>query len=123
MSKFFWFKMFLFSSCAVAASASAGEVLTTDSYTLTVNAHCQEGEVGCAELTATLIENSTGTKTEVVGFTYMVKCADRATPCHVGFYDLSSPSVSVRAYPDGKLEVESPGSKNVHVNERGVWSY
>ncbi len=123
MSKIFWLRMFFLGSFAAAASASAGEVLTSDTYTLTVNAHCEEGEVGCADLTATLLDNSAGTKTELVGFTYMVKCGDRVTPCHVGFYDLRSPSVSVRAYPDGKLEVESRGSKSAHVNERGVWSY
>lgn len=48
-----------------------------------------------------------GDRDELTGSTYMVKCADGVTPCHLGYYDLKSETVSVRAYPDGSLAIES----------------
>lgn len=107
--------------CAGVSHAAGPEVLMTDRHTLTVWAHCSEGEVGCAQLTAELVNTQSGQKFELNGSTYMVKCADRVTPCHVGFYDFDSPGIVARAYPDGTLELELPGSKVI--NEHGTWSY
>lgn len=121
MKKLLWLSIFALSGCATNPPPDAGQVLTTSTYTLTVVAHCREGEVGCSDLTATLVNKESGQKTELVGSTYMVKCADGVTPCHLGFYDLKSPGVSVRAYPDGMLELDFPGPGDAH--EPGTWVY
>ena len=82
--------------------------------------HCPEGDVGCTHLTALLVNNETGQETKLSGSTYMVKCADRLTPCHIGFYELSSPGIRVRAYPGGSLELDKSGL--VVPNELGTWN-
>ncbi|WP_052116050.1 hypothetical protein [Noviluteimonas dokdonensis] len=101
------------------AAPLGADVLETSTYTLSVIAHCPEGEVGCSNLTASLSNKQSGKKTSLTGSTYMAKCADRVTPCHLGFYDLKASGVSVRAYPDGQLEIQSPGLGDS--SERGAW--
>jgi hypothetical protein len=62
-----------------------------------------------------------GTRNTVrlTGSTYMVKCADGVTPCHIGYYTLTGAGFSVLAYPDGTLEVTPPiGSP---ATEKGDW--
>jgi hypothetical protein len=116
-----WFLLIALAGCTTVPESRTSEILMTDTHTLTVWSHCPEGEVGCAHLTGVLMEKQTGRSRELTGSTYVVKCADGVTPCHVGFYDLKSPGISVRAYPDGTLELESPGASDRH--ERGTWSY
>ena len=55
----------------------------------------------------------------LTGSTYMVKCADGATPCHIGYYKLTGAGFSVLAYPDGTLEVTPPTGSPV--TEKGDW--
>ena len=107
--------------CASAHLALASEVLVTEAHTLTVWSHCQEGEVGCAKLSAQLVNKQSGQAIKLRGSTHMVKCADRVTPCHVGYYDLKSSKTFVRAYPDGTLEIDASGSAGK--TEHGTWRY
>jgi hypothetical protein len=108
----------LLTGCATAPG-KLPETLVTPSYILSFRANCAEGEVGCEHLSGTLTAKGTTTAVRLLGSTYMVKCADGVTPCHIGRYDLSGAGYSVRAYPDGDLELTLPNG--AHFAEKGDW--
>ena len=110
--------LILLTGCATAPSRLP-ETLVTPSYVLSFQANCAEGEVGCEHLSGTLTAKGTGKPVRLVGSTYMVKCADRVTPCHIGRYDMSGGGYEVRAYPDGALELTLPNGSSVA--EKGDW--
>jgi hypothetical protein len=119
MRQFFAFLIFALGGVASAHAVGKPEILCTTKYTLTIYLHCVEGEVGCSRLTGVLLNKSSGEKSKLTGSTHMVMCRDGVTPCHVGFDELRSRSITVRAYPDGTLEVDRSGSPSE--KEQGSW--
>jgi hypothetical protein len=109
--------MFL-AGCATSRPAQP-EVLATRSYSLFVWSNCREGEVGCDRLSGELMPAGTRKTVRLTGSTYMVKCADGVTPCHVGYYKLEGAGFSVLAYPNGTLELTPPNGSSV--TENGSW--
>jgi hypothetical protein len=97
----------LLAGCASGRPAQP-EVLAAPSYTLFVWSNCREGEVGCSHLSGELMPNGTRKTVRLTGSTYMVKCADGITPCHIGYYKLTGSGFSVIAYPNGTLELTRP---------------
>lgn len=107
-------------ACASRPRGGEPMVLETAGHTLTIWSRCAESEVGCADLVGELIDKATRRTGALRGGTYMVKCADGVTPCHLGFYDLRGPGLQVQAYPDGILDVSS---KNRPLpTEHGEWT-
>ena len=111
----------LLASCATqkATFGLQPEALVTPSYALTIHLNCQEGVVGCDVLAAELETRSGGKSVRLTGDTYMVKCADGVTPCHLGYYKLVGAGFLVIAYPDGKLEITPP--EGSEITEQGGW--
>ena len=58
-------------------------------------------------------------KMRLTGSTYMVKCKDGVTPCHIGYYKLAGSGFAVLAYPDGQLEISFPAGPSI--TEVGHW--
>lgn len=94
-------------------------ILDTPLHKVSIWWNCEEGEVGCEQLTGQLLDKASRKVTELRGSTYMVKCADGVTPCHLGFYDLKGPAADVTAYPDGMLELTIEGQPLAI--EQGQW--
>ena len=61
----------------------------------------------------------TGKTVRLTGSTYMVKCVDGVTPCHIGYYKLAGAGFIVLAYPNGTLEVTPPSGQLI--TEDGDW--
>lgn len=51
----------------------------------------------------------------------MVKCADRVTPCHVGFHEFRDDDIEARIHPNGWLYLRVDGRDLPP--ESGEWSY
>jgi hypothetical protein len=108
----------LLTGCATHRPAQP-EVLVAPSYTVFVWSNCPEGEVGCSHLSGELKPTGTRKKVRLTGSTYMVKCADGITPCHIGYYKLVGAGFTVLAYPDGRLELSPPLGSSI--TETGDW--
>lgn len=104
-----------------ARDGTAPAVLRTDRHRLSVREHCPEGEVGCADLSAELVDLRTGATLPLTGRTRIVRCADGVTPCHVGAYEFESGDVSVRATPDGQLELRR--ADGIVERAHGQWAH
>jgi hypothetical protein len=118
-SVFLTFLLLSFAGSNSAAPASDPLVLNTPLHTVSIWWNCEEGEVGCGHLTGELLDKDTHKVTKLQGSTYMVKCADGVTPCHLGFYDLKGPATDIAAYPDGMLEMTIEGKRLA--TEQGKW--
>src|SRR5690606_30929353 len=109
----------LLASCTTPSRPAQTQSLAAPSYSLFMWSNCQEGEVGCSDLSGELVPANTTKAIRLKGSTYMVKCADGVTPCHVGFYTFSGKGYAVNAYPDGRLEVTPPAG--AAISEQGAW--
>ncbi len=109
----------LLAACATTKRPPQPETLAARSYTLFVWSNCQEGVVGCDNLSGDLMPAGTRNSVRLAGSTHMIKCADGVTPCHIGHYRLTGAGFSVLAYPDGTLEVKPPAGASV--TEKGDW--
>ena len=109
----------LLAACATTKRPAQPEALAAQSYTLFVWSNCPEGVVGCNNLSGDLMPAGTRRSIRLAGSTYMVKCADGITPCHIGYYTLTGAGFSVLAYPDGTLKVTPP--TGISVTEKGDW--
>lgn len=105
---------------AASLSASAAQTLTTPGYIVTLTAHCEEGEVGCAHVTYHGVSRSSGQAITLPGKTVMVMCADGVTPCHIGDYQFHSGPYLYSVYPDGRLVVTR--DDKILVDQSGAWS-
>lgn len=104
-----------------AGSAQAAQTLTTPRYVVTIEEHCEEGEVGCADVSYRGVNRKTGKAITLKGRTRMVLCKDGVTPCHIGAYEFRNGAVLYSVFPDGNLVVTQAGK--VVLREAGKWSY
>ncbi len=103
------------------SAAYAEQTLTTPHFTVVLSENCEEGVVGCDDVTYQGTNRKTGKTITLQGTTNMVMCADGVTPCHIGNYTFNNGAVVYSVYPDGTLTV-TEGSKEL-LNETGEWSY
>jgi hypothetical protein len=111
----------LVSVLLLPAAAQAESTLTTPHFTVSLKENCEEGVVGCDDVTYHGVSRKTGKAITLKGKTNMVMCADGETPCHIGNYEFKSGAVLYAVYPNGTLIV----TKGTHVllNEKGQWSW
>ena len=102
------------------------EVLTTPSYIITITKNCEEGEVGCDDVTYVGVNRKSKKTITLKGADLMHYCPDDLgdgpgkTPCrHIG-YEFKNGKVNYFVSDDGSLEV-TRGAK-VLVKEQGVWT-
>jgi hypothetical protein len=99
--------------------ASEGRVLTTERFHITITEHCEEGEVGCSDVSYLGVNKLTGKSILLKGKNQMVMCKDGITPCHSAYYDFKNSIYRYRVYPDGTLVIEKRGKQVL--SEKGVW--
>ncbi len=118
MSRFSFLVLVLFTAFSVQLSA-ADMVLETKSFRITITELCIEGEIGCSNVEYKGVNKKSGASIFLNGTTYMVKCADGVTPCHVGRYEFTNSDTHYYVYPSGQLEVVK--AQKVLVSEQGEW--
>lgn len=102
------------------ADDSDGQVLETASHRVTITERCDEGEVSCDTVEYVGRDKKSGASIRLTGTTRMVMCADRVTPCHVGYYEFRNGPYTYLVYPQGFLEVHR--GKQVILSENGEWA-
>lgn len=102
----------------VTAHAKASE-LRTPTYVVQITENCEEGEVGCRDVTYVGTNTKTGKSITLKGKALMHMCPDRVTPCSHEGYEFKNGNVEYRVTNDGLLVV-SRGPK-VLLEERGKW--
>lgn len=107
----------LFALCS--AHALAVEKLTTDSYVVTIESRCPEGNVTCDNVTCTGVHRKTGKSISLKGSTVHSTCADRVTPCRFLGYSFRNGDVKYAVWEGGQLVV-TQGDK-VLLQESGTW--
>ncbi len=96
-----------------------GQVLETATHRITITETCEEGVVDCDEVEYTGRDKKNGASIRLSGTTHMVMCADRVTPCHIGYYEFRNGPYTYLVYPQGFLEVRR--GKQVLLSEQGKW--
>jgi hypothetical protein len=101
------------------SKAQAAEILVTPNYRITVSERCEEGVVGCDNVSYVGVNTKTGKSISLNGKSVMVMCADGVTPCHLAYYEFKNGELRYSVFPDGRLTVEKGGK--VIVSESGTW--
>jgi len=94
--------------------------LSTPSFTVTIEAKCEEGVVSCDLVNYVGTSKKTGNSVTLKGKTLHTKCKD-GSPCRFLGYEFKSGSTLYRVWEEGRLEVRQ-GSK-VLVDEAGDWEW
>jgi len=103
-----------------AADAPAG-TLTTQSYVVTIESNCAEGEVTCDKVTYAGTEKKSGHTSTLKGRTLHAPCKDGVTPCRFLGYEFKSGRTTYRVLEDGTLTITRAGE--VIVREKGRWEW
>jgi len=104
----------------LSIEAKAGQ-LTTPSFTIDITENCEEGVVGCGDVTYQGVNRKTGRSIKLKGAARMVMCADRKTPCHFESYQFKNGDVTYGVYPNGILTITK--GNRVALKEAGQWTY
>lgn len=99
--------------------ALAAEKLTTESYVVTIEQRCPEGNVTCNNVAYTGVNRKSGKSITLKGRTVHTTCADRVTPCRFLGYDFTSGNVKYAVWEGGQLVV-TQGDK-ILLQETGTW--
>jgi hypothetical protein len=103
----------------LCAASAHGETLETPTYTVTIAARCEEGNVSCDDVLYTGTSKRSGRSITLRGKTLHSTCRDGVTPCAFQGYLFRSGRVRYTVHADGRLVVTN-GGKTL-VNERGEW--
>lgn len=95
--------------------------LETDNYIVEIHTHCEEGVVGCEDVTYKGTSKRSGNSIELKGREWHSICADGVTPCRFIGYIFESGNVTYAVYQDGTLKVTQ--GENILVEESGEWTY
>lgn len=93
--------------------------LETSSFQVEITPHCQEGVVGCDNVTYRGTNKKTGQSITLSGKELMQICSDGVTPCQFLGYEFKNGNIVYFVSVDGHLTV-SEGNKVV-VDEAGKW--
>ena len=110
----------------LGATQIKAEILTTTNYIITITHNCDEGEVGCDDVTYVGVNRKSKKTISLKGADLMHYCPSDLgdgpgkTPCrHIG-YEFKNDKVNYFVGDEGNLEV-TRGAK-VLLREKGVWS-
>jgi hypothetical protein len=104
---------------ACAAPAAAQQVLTTESYDVTIHVRCPEGEVGCKDVRFAGLNRRTGGTLKLPGEELHTLCADKVTPCRFLGYVFRNGRQRYYVWEDGTLAVKQ--GCMVLLQEPGQW--
>lgn len=112
--------LFLLGALAFSASLRA-DTLTTASFKISIERHCEEGDVSCDRVSYLGESRKSGAKLALRGKTVHTRCADGMTPCRFLGYQFKSGRTTYLVLEEGRLQVRR-GDKLL-VDEAGEWSY
>lgn len=93
--------------------------LTTPSFVIDIKENCEEGNVGCDNVSYVGTNKKTGNSIKLRGNTMHTLCADGVTPCRFLGYEFKNGAIYYRVSEDGELLVMQ--GKKVLVQEKGDW--
>ena len=104
----------------IAASASHAETLDTPSFTIKIEAKCDQGNVTCDNVTYVGTSKKTGKSITLRGKTMHSICKDGVTPCRFLGWQFRNGSTKYIVTEGGQLTVTQVDK--VLVNETGKWN-
>ena len=97
----------------------AAQTLSTDSFDITVDVRCKEGEVTCDNVRYVGVHRKSGKSITLRGRTHHTVCADGVTPCRFLGYVFPNGKVTYFVAEQGQLMVRE--DRKVLVRESGTW--
>ncbi len=94
--------------------------LETDSYIISIDSQCEEGEVMCQNYFYSGRSKSSGDSIILQGSSWHLLCADGVSPCRFLGYKFLNGDVAYYVTEGGLLKVIQSGEK-VLVSEQGTW--
>lgn len=94
--------------------------LETESYLISIESNCEEGEVSCNDLIYTGTSKKSGNTITLKGSTWHTLCADGVTPCRFLGYKFENCNTIYYIRDSGLLEIIKNGDK-ILVSEQGIW--
>lgn len=85
--------------------AAAQQVLATESWDITIDVRCPEGEVGCRDVRYTGVHRKTGRALKLPGRELHTLCADKVTSCRFLGYVFRHGRQRYFVWEDGTLAV------------------
>jgi hypothetical protein len=119
--KFLYLLALFIPGISLAAGDSGTDRLTTPTYIIEITELCEEGVVGCSNVTYVGTNIKTSQSITLEGKAIMHMCADEVTPCHHEGYEFKNGNVSYKVTPDGALIVSR--NKKVLLREHGKWQW
>ena len=99
---------------------AASSTLTTPSYVVTIETHCQEGDVTCNNVSYHGVSKKTGKAINLKGKTMHTSCRN-GDPCRFLGYEFKSGNILYRVFEEGSLEVTQKGK--TLLQENGKWDW
>lgn len=96
------------------------EILSTDSFEVHIEDHCEEGEVSCDNVSLKLKNRTSGLSIILSGTTMHTRCADGVTPCRFLGYHSKDKGKSYFVYPEGRLQIINE-EERIILDEKGEW--
>lgn len=118
MLRFTYFLGFALILCQTP-QALASELLTP-SFKITIDSHCEEGNVTCDKVTYLGVNRKTGASIKLKGKTLHTTCADGVSPCRFIGYLFKNGNVQYLIEEDGQLTV-TRNKTEILVDEKGEW--
>jgi hypothetical protein len=104
----------------ICFAGQASATLTTPSYLVDVETHCEEGVVVCDKVTYRGTSKKTGESIQLIGKTLHTTCADGVSPCRFLGWRFEHGDTTYTVLEEGVLIVER-GNK-VLLEEKGNWN-
>jgi len=109
----------LMAAVSSVAHADYLATLTTPSYVIEIQVHCEEGVVVCDDVAYRGVSRKTGMRINLHGKTLHSWCADGVTPCQFIGYEFRNKDVYYQVEDEGHLIVMR--GKQILVDEKGDW--
>ncbi|WP_050479831.1 hypothetical protein [Herbaspirillum rhizosphaerae] len=95
--------------------------LTTPSFVIEIHENCEEGSVGCDNVSYLGTSKKSGKSIKLRGKTMHTLCADGVTPCRFLGYEFRNGATSYQVQENGGLLIMQ--GKKVLVEEVGTWDW
>ena len=112
-------KAWLAALLALLPVSGLAQRLVTDSFDITIDVRCEEGDVACDKVRYTSVNRKNGKSLTLSWKDLHTRCADGVSPCRFLGYVFRNGKTTYTVWENGTLSIKQ-GSK-VLLEEQGTW--